>query len=240
VTIADARDPLPDPREVVKATAWATLEHARGQAEDSPALLVGLLAEDPGAQARALRHLSDPIHHQNSVYSATVPAALFVAAALNDPSTAMALPAPGRAQKQVRAALLDWLGSVANEVGNEAEATMARLGLCLESDPVSVQIRALRPALFRAVSAFLHDPDAAVQEAAIAAAVSLLDAPELVEQRDVLAPLVRDVLATSTDRAYRFVAGHGLSAWGRHGGVPSPELHDAGLWAGGCSTEPPF
>jgi hypothetical protein len=220
VTIADAHGPLPDPRELVRATAWATLEHACGHAEESPALLIGLLADDSGAQSRALRHLSDPIHHQNSVYSATVPAALFVAAALRDPSTATALPSADGAQKQVRAALLDWLGSVANEVGNEAESTMARLGLCLESDPALVQIRALRPALFRAVSAFLHDPDAAVQEAAIAAAVSLLDAPELVEHRAVLTPLVRDVLANSTDRAYRLVAARVLSAWEQQGGGP--------------------
>ncbi|MEU7603216.1 hypothetical protein AB0B44_19875, partial [Streptomyces sp. NPDC041003] len=103
-----------------------------------------------------------------------MPAARFVAAALIDPSTAARLPDPVRGQKQVRAALLDWLGSVANTVGNEAEATMARFGLRLES-PAYLQVRALRPALFGAVSAFLHDPDTAVQEAAIAAAVSLLD-----------------------------------------------------------------
>ncbi|KOG34994.1 hypothetical protein ADK34_06665 [Streptomyces viridochromogenes] len=237
--MTDAHGPLPDPRVLVRATDWATLEHAYGPAEESPALLVGLLADDLSTQARALRHLEDPIHHQNSVYSATVPAALFVAAALKDPSTATALPAPGGGQKQVRAALLDWLESVADAVGNAAEATMARLGLCLESNPVSVQVRALRPAIFRAVSAFLHDPDAAVQEAAIAAAISLLDAPELEHHRSVLTPLVRGVLATSADKSYRFVAARGLSAWGQEGG-PSPALQDAGPWARGWSTEPPF
>lgn len=127
-----------------------------------------------------------------------------------DPSTAAVLPNPIGRHKQVRAVLLDWLESVASAVGNEAEATMARLGLHLERSPVSVQVRALRPALFRAVSPFLHDPDTGVQEAAIAAAVSLLDDPELVQHRSVLTPLVRDVLATSADRSYRFVAARGF------------------------------
>lgn len=179
------------------------------------------------AQATALRHLEDPIHHQNSVYSATVPAALFVAAALMDPSTAAVLPNPVGRQKQVRAALLGWLESVANAVGNKAEATMAQLGLRLERSSVSVQVRALRPALFRVVSAFLHYPDTAVQEAAIAAAVSLLDDPKLVQHRSVLTPLVRDVLATSADRSYRFVAARGLNAWGQGVG-PLPARQDVG------------
>ncbi|MFF3343608.1 hypothetical protein [Streptomyces flavidovirens] len=239
MTITDVDGALPDPRAFVRATDWQALEHAYGPADKSPALLIGLLSDDPSTQATALRHLEDPIHHQNSVYSATVPAALFVAAALMDPSTATVLTAPVGRQKQVRAALLDWVESVANAVGDEAEATMARLGLRLERSPVSVQVRALRPALFRAVSAFLHDPDTAVQEAAIAAAVSLLDDPELVQHRPVVTPLVRDVLVISARRSYRFVAARGLNAWGQGVG-PSPARQEAGPRVDGCSTEPPF
>lgn len=126
----------------------------------------------------------------------------------------------------MRAALLDWLGSVANTVGNEAEATMARFGLRLES-PAYLQVRALRPALFGAVSAFLHDPDTAVQEAAIAAAVSLLDDPELVRHRSALTPLVHNVLATSAETSYRAIAARGLNAWGR-GAEPLPTRHESG------------
>ncbi|MER6701640.1 MULTISPECIES: hypothetical protein [Streptomyces] len=238
MTITDSDGPLPDPRAFVRATDWATLEHAYGPADESPGLLLGLLADETTTQATALRHLGDPLHHQDSVYSATVPAALFVAAALMDPSTAAVLPNPIGRHEQVRAVLLDWLESVASAVGNEAEATMARLGLHLERSPASMQVRALRPALFRAVSAFLHDPDTGVQEAAIAAAVSLLDDPELVQHRSVLTPLVRDVLSTSADRSYRFVAARGLHAWGQ--GVGPLPAQDAGPWADRCSTEPPF
>ncbi|MFE5947116.1 hypothetical protein [Streptomyces sp. NPDC056480] len=110
---------------------------------------------------------------------------------------------------------------MAEAVGNEAEATMARSGRRLEGSPVSVRVRVLRPALFRAVSAFLHDADLGVQEAPIAAAVPLLDDPELVRHRSVLTPLACDVPATSADRSYRFVAARGLHAWGQEVG-PMP------------------
>jgi hypothetical protein len=116
---------------------------------------------------------------------------------------------------------------------------MAHVGLCLEEHPESVQVRALRPGLFQAVSAFLQAPDVAVQEAAIAAAVPLLDAPELVEQRALLTPLVRDVLVSSDNRSYRFIAGRGLKSWGEETRL-LPDGRDENRWAGGCSSEPPF
>ncbi|MEV5959463.1 hypothetical protein AB0M11_37960 [Streptomyces sp. NPDC051987] len=128
---------------------------------------------------------------------------------------------------------------MATEVGSEAEAHMARVGLCLEEHPESVQVQALRPGLFQAVAAFLHAPDPAVQEAAIAAAVPLLDAPELVQQRALLTPLVRDVLLSSDNRSYRFIAGRALKSWGEETGL-LPDGRDEDLWSGGCSSEPPF
>jgi hypothetical protein len=129
--------------------------------------------------------------------------------------------------------------SVAIEVDSEAEAQRAGVGFCLEEYPESVQVRALRPGLFQAVSAFLHAPDLAVQEAAIAAAVALLDAPELVQQRVPLTSLVRDVLVSSDNRSYRFIARRGLKSWGEDTGL-QPDEQDSDLWAGGCSSEPPF
>lgn len=151
-------------------------------------------------------YLEDPAHHQNTIYSATGPAALYVAVALQDPRTATVLPSRERGEYPLRAAMLDWIESVTNAVGNDAEAIRERLGFSLERDPESVQVRALRPALFRAVSPLLHDADLAVREAAIAAAVSLLDAPELVQHRATLTPLVREVLAASAKRSHRYVA----------------------------------
>ncbi|WP_377271648.1 hypothetical protein [Peterkaempfera sp. SMS 1(5)a] len=238
MTIKDG--PQPDPWELVGGTDWALLEHACGSAAESPGLLVGLLADDPGMQARALRHLHDPVHHQNTIYSATVPAALYVAAALGDPRTATALPARelGGAYP-LRAALLDWLGSVATEVGNEAESVMARLGLCLAEHPESVAVRALRPALFRVVSGFLHDPDPAVQAAAIAAAVPLLDAPELLRHRAALAPLMREVLAADDNRSQRAITAYGLATWGEDRDAVQA-VQGPAPWAEGCGSEPPF
>jgi hypothetical protein len=68
---------------------------------------------------------------------------------------------------------------------------------------------------------------------------ALLDAPELVPQRSVLTPLVRDVSVFSDNRSYRFIARRGLKSWGEGTGL-LPDEQDAGLRAGGCSSEPPF
>ncbi|MFI7325416.1 hypothetical protein ACIBQ3_12175 [Streptomyces rubiginosohelvolus] len=239
MTITDVDGLLPDPQDLLAGTDWASLEHACGRAAGTPALLAGLLADDVGTQARALRHLNDPVHHQNTIYSATVPAAAYVAKILRDPRTDTVVTGRDGRALPLRAALMDWVNSVAFEVDSEAEAHMARVGLCLLDSPESVEVRALRPSLFQAVSAFLHSPDLAVQEAAIAAAVPLLDAPELVEQRPLLAPLVRNVLISSDNRSYRFIASRGLKSWGEETGL-LPDEQDEDLWAGGCSSEPPF
>ncbi|RSM89949.1 hypothetical protein DMH25_39860 [Streptomyces sp. WAC 01325] len=177
------------------------------------------MADDAGAQARARRHLSDPVHHQNTIYSATVPAALYVAAILSDPRTGTVVADRDGQALPLRAALLAWVTSVAIEVDTEAEAKMADVGLCLEEHPESVQVRALRPRLFQAVSGFLHAPDLAVQEAAIAAAVSLMDAPELVQQRAFLSSCCRSDLEGcvsngSLDRVIAAGRGHeGRASW---------------------------
>ncbi|MGY5059325.1 hypothetical protein ACWDFR_35595 [Streptomyces sp. 900105755] len=239
MTSTDVDGLLPDPWDLLAGTDWASLEHACGSAAGTPALLAGLLADDAGTQTRALRHLDDPVHHQNTLYSATVPAAVYVAAILRDPRTDTTVDDRDGRALPLRAALLNWVESVATEVSSEAEAHMARVELCLEDHPESVQVRALRPGLFQAVAAFLHAPDPAVQEAAIAAAVPLLDAPELVGQRALLIPLVRDVLLSSDNCSYRFIAGRGLKSWGEETGS-LPGKQDEDLRAGGCSSAPPF
>ncbi|MGW0809203.1 hypothetical protein [Nonomuraea sp. NPDC002799] len=65
----------------MRRTDWASLEHALGPAGDTPGALADLLTGTPEAQAEAVGHLNDPVHHQNTLYSATAPAALYVAAA---------------------------------------------------------------------------------------------------------------------------------------------------------------
>lgn len=213
----------------MQGTDWASLEHAYGSAEEASSVLGGLLAADPSSQARAMRYLEDPVHHQNSIYSATAPAALYVAAALRDPRTATMLPSREHGEYQLRAAMLDWLQSVANAVGDDAEAIRKRLGFPLERHPASVQVQTLRPALFRAVSPVLQDPEPAVREAAIATAVSLLDAPELVQHRAAPIPPAREVMTVSAKRSYRFIAVRGLRAWGEDTCVTIPEGTSIGI-----------
>ncbi|MFE9939145.1 hypothetical protein [Streptomyces hirsutus] len=76
---------LPEPAAVLANTDWGALEHAYGTAEDTPAQLVALFADDQPTRSQALDHLHHVVHHQNTLYAATVPAALYVAAILLDP-----------------------------------------------------------------------------------------------------------------------------------------------------------
>ncbi|MFD4562403.1 hypothetical protein ACFWP5_50280 [Streptomyces sp. NPDC058469] len=67
---------LSDPQSVLRATDWTALEDARGPATDAPEMLVALLDTDQGIRTKALGYPSHTLHHQNTLYSATVPTAL--------------------------------------------------------------------------------------------------------------------------------------------------------------------
>lgn len=47
-------------------------------------MLLGLLDADEGVRSRALGDLHHVVHHQNTLYTATAPAALYVAGILGD------------------------------------------------------------------------------------------------------------------------------------------------------------
>ncbi|MFI6321024.1 hypothetical protein ACIBG8_26040 [Nonomuraea sp. NPDC050556] len=235
--------PPPDVLALIKQTDWASLEHASGSARDTPAALADLLLGTPEAQAKAVRHLNDLVHHQNSLYSATAPAALYVAAILSDPRTAALVPVGEKGQRHpLRQSLLDWLGAIADEVGNDAEATLLSLGFSPEEYPAFTELHAIREVLFHAVSAFFQDTDLTVREAALAAAVPLLDAPELAHHQADLAPLVRSILATSSNRVYRSIAADGLGAWGEEAMslVDHADLGNAPRASGEFGEEPPL
>ncbi|MER6978201.1 hypothetical protein [Streptomyces carpinensis] len=120
---------LPEPAVVLAETDGGALEHAYGTAEDTPAQLVALLDGDQRVRSQALDHLHHVVHHQNALYVATVPAALYVAGILSDPRTA--LPVDKRPRDfpgPMRAELLGWLNSVADAADDQAEATMRRFG----------------------------------------------------------------------------------------------------------------
>ncbi|MFI0092003.1 hypothetical protein [Streptomyces bobili] len=247
---------LPDPQETLTRTDWARLEHAYGSAADAPGILVALLDPDQAVRTEALDNLHGVLHHQNTLYEATAPTALYVAAILPDPRTTRTVEKsrqdfPGN----MRAELLAWIASVANEVTDAADAVRRRYGLSLDSYPPAIAIRKIRPLLFTAAFTYADDDDRHVREAAIAACIPLLDDPLLLHRRATLAPLVRQVLGTSELWQHRERAIDALDAWGEDSsGIEGQQnaflfcdtdmSPDSSPWRAGpsegFSEEPPF
>ncbi|ANZ40890.1 hypothetical protein BBK82_37810 [Lentzea guizhouensis] len=175
---------------ILRDTGWDDLEHAYGPASDAPAQLSALLSEDEEACGDALGFLDAAMLHQGSVYSATLPAAEFVAAVLDDRRVGVpcesALPWDG-GERPLRAALLEWLGSFAESLTWDDEDDEED-----EDDDPWVAGRALLPGLFDRVAPFLDDTGPAVRQAATGAVAHLLQADELAGRRaDVADRLLR-------------------------------------------------
>lgn len=240
---------LPEPERLLRETDWVALDHARGTAEDIPAALIALLDPDPAARSRALDHGLEPVRHQNSIYSATPPTALYIAAILSDPRTIavgsyelMQRHQRERRQLPLRAALLDWLHLLVLDANDECLAATGRYGL---EDPHMQSLRALRPTLFHAVAEYLLDADHVVRHAALAAAIPLAEDPELASYRPELIRHAEQLLATSTDHRFRASALGCLRAWqdgardlATPGGTPGPITLNSR--DGGHSEDPPF
>ncbi|PYC84023.1 hypothetical protein C7C46_08060 [Streptomyces tateyamensis] len=208
-----AQPPVPDPERILLDTPWAELRHAYGPAADTALLLVELLDERAEVQAQALGQLEMSVLHQESIYSSTAPAALFVAGALVYPQTLAAhestYPWDDRT-RPLRAALLEWLGSIAASVGyydgdegGPGRVDRADLDAC----------RAARPALYRAVAGYLADRDPVVREAAVGAAGVLLKAPELRDRIPAAADRLRSVATGDGTRRERAAAVLVLAGW---------------------------
>lgn len=207
-----SRDQLPEPQTLLAETDWASIWHAYGPAGDTPSELAMLLDEDPDRVDEAIRHLHYTVSHQNSVYPATVPVALYVAGILADPRSAVASSRFERIEaRSVRTLLMDWLSGMASDIGDECVRIMERLGFALDEYLEMKELRAWRPAIVQAVSAFLDDPDPDVRHAAVRAAVLLLDSPDAVERHGLI-PYVREMLATSTDPYHHNCAIDALNA----------------------------
>ncbi|MGK5556338.1 hypothetical protein ACSNOI_32465 [Actinomadura kijaniata] len=256
---------LPDPRVLLAETDWNTLgadwaqvveECPGGPVSLTPMALAALTSGDRALVDRALNHLGGTLLHQESLYGETGTAALYIAALLADPGSQPALNPDWRIYQQpLRANLLWWLANVADTVSDHEEQARKRYGFSWETLPTAQEIRALRPVLYQAVAGCLNDPDPMIAEAALGAAVPLLDDPALVHLRPVLAPRVRRELAVSAERGWRFVAIRGLRAWGQdtsslaaHAEVAEYEEQMAQRSASGTtegevewvSTDPPF
>ncbi|MER6436176.1 hypothetical protein ABT275_07470 [Streptomyces sp. NPDC001185] len=206
---------LPDPHRILTQTNWAELNHAYGLATDAPKMLVALLDTDQTTRTKALAYVHGILHHQNTIYEATVPTALYLAAILTDPRTTLPVGKNRRdAPGCMRAELLAWIGSVADEVTDEIDAASRLHGFPLDSYPPAAAIRQTKPQLFAAAFAYVHDADRHVSEAAIAACIPLLDDAELLPHRATLVPLLHEVLGTSERWQHRERAIDALDAWG--------------------------
>ncbi|MEK2493612.1 hypothetical protein WN990_29075 [Kitasatospora purpeofusca] len=192
-------------------TAWSELPHfctGLHNVPDTPDILVGLLDDDRTRRARAVWDLYRLLLNQERVCPATAPAALVVAALLDDPRTLTEGQWERRAgRRPLRAELLNWLASFADVARLDTED-----GVGAPQDLAAA--RAARPTLHARVAAFCEDDDPQVREAAVAATALLLADPALAASIPRYVPVVRDVLARSADSYYRWIARERLEAWG--------------------------
>lgn len=178
-----------DTRSVIENTDWAGLHHAYGDAADAPGELLALLSEDPASCGAALAFLDAAVLHQGTLYPATAPAARFVAGILSDQRTLVLcesdLPWDDRNQP-LRAALLEWLGSVFESVSfyedDEEEDEELEEDEDQDADSVAACKAILRD-VYLAVLPLLDSPDIDVRQAAVGAMGHLMVAPELAEFR---------------------------------------------------------
>ncbi|MFD7100842.1 hypothetical protein [Streptomyces xanthophaeus] len=233
---------VPSYQVVLTETHWGSLQTAFGSGECLPEVLARLLEPDPKVQVTALSELGELVGHQNTVYEATAPVAVYVAGILAHPA-AMTL-RPYR-NVPIRATLLNWLASTAYDASDETVDRIERYfpGF-LTHGTTMVALRDLRPMLYRAVAPFLQDSHEDVCEAAGLAALILAEHPALAQHRDHLAVHARRILDTSSDAHGRRVAWKALEAWGHDvTGMepPQEEPWDCGPHSDGRGDlEPPF
>lgn len=211
----ESTNPLPTAAHLFAHTDWAALEHGLAGQVDLAQALTKLLADDKATRARALSDIQQAAHHQNTIYPATTAVALYIAALLSDPRTeAVGAFGHGEHPRQLRAALLDWLGDMAYDVGEDSSAAARRLGF--ETRTEELELRSVRPKLLAAATPFTRAPDADVRHAAVTTVLLLLETAE--ERRchqTEYTPLVEEILTTSSSRYHRARAIDSLDAWGQ-------------------------
>ncbi|MEV7929020.1 hypothetical protein [Kitasatospora sp. NPDC088779] len=253
---------LPTFRTLLDRTNWASLATARGTGEALPAALTLLTDPDPVIRESAIQDALGPVSHQNSIYEATVPVALYVAAILNHPPVTTGdfshdAKTPPTRPTLVR--LLDWLGDTAYDADDECVAISERhYGKSFLDEYEEMRaFRDARPAIFSAVHALLSHDNADVRHTALVAAIPLIEHPLLTQHQADLAGHARRLLATSTDRRHRDRVLDALKAWGHDTGglenasdvaarehyarLEAARASADGNWTGcGYSEDPPF
>ncbi|MEU8777124.1 hypothetical protein [Streptomyces sp. NPDC048606] len=246
----------PRPEAVLHGTDWASAETPCGTGASLPAALARLVDPDPLVRKAALGDSLGRVTHQNSIYGATPPVALYVAAILDHPALAVhdspvgGGPSPTPADHPTLVSLLDWLGDTARDA-DDACAAIAEDAEEGPDEPMRA-FRELRPVLFSAVHPFLGHADADVRDLAFLAAVPLAEHPDLAAYHGALAAHARRLLTTGTDRRHRDRALRALRAWGHDtadlenaSDVEARERYaryraERASVSGGYSAEPPF
>ncbi|UQW99312.1 hypothetical protein [Streptomyces sp. RerS4] len=248
---------LPTFQALLDTTDWASLAMVCGTGECLPAALTLLTSPDPLIRQSALQDALGPVTHQNSIYEATVPVALCVAAILNHPAVTAgddSQDAKTSSHRPTLVRLLEWLGDTAYDADDECVAIGERLygeGFLDEYEEMRA-FRDARPAIFSAVHALLGHDNADVRHTALVAAIPLIEHPLLTQHQAALAGRARRLLATSTDRYHRDRVLDALKAWGHdtsgleNASDIAAREHYAALRAarasreGGYSEDPPF
>ncbi|GAA2485719.1 hypothetical protein [Streptomyces gobitricini] len=248
---------LPPFQALLDGTNWASLATACGTGESLPAALALLTSSDPVIRQSVLQDALGPVTHQNSIYEATVPVALYVAAILNHPAVTAgddSRDAKTSPNRPTLVRLLEWLGDTAYDADDECVAIGERLygeGFLDEYEEMRA-FRDARPAIFSAIRALLGHANADVRHTALVAAIPLIEHPLLTQHQAALASYARRLLATSTDRRHRDRVLDALKAW-RHDTSGLEDASDIAArehyallraarasWEGGYSEDPPF
>lgn len=181
------------PEDILATTAWAELEHAYGPADDLPERLTALIDGETAEFAAAMHTLAWSLHHQGTLYSATLPAARYVAAVLTDPRT-----------NHGKAAMISWLDAVAGSAIEFEE---------YDDEPDAAAVRAAIPDLYPAIVTGFDHPNPVARVAARRAALTMLSRPELAPQRPIAAPHLLAEIELLTDGEQDAIK-NAVNAWG--------------------------
>ncbi|MGW0291153.1 hypothetical protein [Streptomyces tuirus] len=212
---------LPHYQALLDGTDWASLEtpSGPGTGESLPTALAGILSPDPVVRSAATDDALRKVTHQNTIYEATVPVALYVAAILHHPAIAaddFGHDADMPPHRPTLVKLLEWLSATAFDADDECLAHGERhCGEDFLGDYEEMRaFRDQRPAIFSAIHSLLGHDNAEVRDAAFVAAIPLAEHPVLTAHRAELVGHARRLLATSTDRHTRDRVLDAMGAWG--------------------------
>ena len=217
--------------DILHTTDWSRTFHAYGPGTNAPENLAGLRSEDPGERASALGYLNGAILHQGTVYPATPPAALYVAALLSDPAVDRPVHDPfaedaGASSVPLRRHLLHFLAAVARAVVESAgDATTAELDALADPGDRQEEIDALL-----ALMASDEDADEEVWEDPLLDTLFHMGLRDLRRAAPALLGAVQPLL-THRDRGVRQGAVTAAGALSRLGGGLALDLSGAADYA---------